>query len=63
MQVMYWQEIADAEADPKLSRLTLHRNQERTSGIHLSLRPISAERRELLVKAVMGRLENSQGAE
>ena len=29
----------------------------KSSGIHLSLRPIRADRRELLAKAVIGRLQ------
>ncbi len=56
MQLVTWQEIADAEVDAKLSRLTLHHNSEKSSGIHLSLTPIRADRRSLLAKAVIGRL-------
>jgi hypothetical protein len=58
MNLVAWQEIAAMEADGK--RLTLHHNAEKTSGIHLSLRPIRGDRRELLVKAVAGRIKASQ---
>jgi hypothetical protein len=61
MNLISWQELADAEVDGDFTRLTLHHNVERTSGVHLSLRPIRADRRELLAKAVMGRL--SRGGE
>jgi hypothetical protein len=43
----------DVNADATL--LTLHHNAEKTSGIHLSLRPVRADRRQLLAKAVVGR--------
>ena len=56
MALITWQEIDHAEVDAKISRLTLHRNTEESSGIHLSLRPIRADRRTLLAKAVIGRL-------
>jgi hypothetical protein len=55
MQLIVWQEIAAAEADPGLTRLTLHRDAAKSSGIHLSLKPIRSDRRELLVKAVTSR--------
>jgi hypothetical protein len=42
--------------DGKFTRLTLHHDLEKTSGIHLSLTPIRADRRSLLAKAVLGRL-------
>lgn len=56
MALVTWQEIDHAEVDDKLSRLTLHRNAEKSSGIHLSLTPIRADRRTLLAKAVIERL-------
>jgi hypothetical protein len=56
MQLITWQEIAAAETDPALRVLTLHRNAEKTSGLHLSLKPIPAARRALLAKAVLGRV-------
>ncbi len=56
MRLVTWQEIADAEVDGKMTRLTLHHNAEKSSGIHLSLTPIRADRRSLLAKAVIGRL-------
>ena len=54
MQVIPWAQIAAADIDR--SRLTLHFTAEKTSGIHLSLAPIARDRRELLAKAIRGRL-------
>jgi hypothetical protein len=56
MQLVVWQEIDSMETDAALKRLTLHRDAAKSSGIHLSLRPIRADRRALLAKAVKGRL-------
>jgi hypothetical protein len=57
MQLVVWQEIDSMETDAALKRLTLHRDAARTSGVHLSLRPVRADRRPLLAKAVAGRLK------
>ncbi|HSP41777.1 MAG TPA: hypothetical protein VLO11_02800 [Luteolibacter sp.] len=56
MRLVAWQELREMDADSALTRLTLHYNVEKTSGIHLSLRPIRADRRHLLVEAVRRRL-------
>jgi hypothetical protein len=56
MRLVLWQELDSAEADPLLARLTLHHDAAKTSGIHLSLRPVLRDRRALLVKAVTERL-------
>lgn len=56
MRLVTWQEVNHAEVDEKTTRLTLHHDAGKTSGIHLSLTPIRAERRTLLAKAVLGRL-------
>ena len=56
MRMVLWQEIDHAEIDGKSTRLTLHHDAAKTSGIHLSLTPIRADRRPLLAKAVLGRL-------
>ena len=55
MQVIPWSQIAAADIDD--SRLTLHFSAEKTSGIHLSLSPITKDRRALLAKAIQGRLQ------
>jgi hypothetical protein len=55
MQLVTWQEIDAVEVDAACTRLTLHHDASKTSGIHLSLRPVRADRRALLVKAVQGR--------
>lgn len=56
MQMILWHEIDSAEVDERATRLTLHYNAEKSAGLHLTLRPVSAARRELLVRAVTGRL-------
>jgi hypothetical protein len=56
MQLVTWQEVTSAEVNEKFTQLSLHHNTEKTSGIRLSLRPIRADRRSLLAKAVIGRL-------
>ena len=56
MQLVTWQEVTSAEVNENSTRLSLHHNAEKTSGIRLSLRPIRADRRSLLAKAVIGRL-------
>ena len=56
MRLVLWQEVAAAEVDPGMSLLTLHHDAGKTSGLHVSLKPIRKDRRELLAKAVIGRL-------
>ena len=56
MQLVTWQEVTSAEVNENFTQLALHHNTEKTSGIRLSLRPIRADRRSLLAKAVIGRL-------
>lgn len=56
MRLVVWQEVAAAEVNPPMTRLTLHHDAAKTSGIHLSLKPVRADRRELLAKAVVGRV-------
>jgi lysylphosphatidylglycerol synthetase-like protein (DUF2156 family) len=56
MRLVLWQELNHAEVNEKNTRLTLHHDSEKTSGIHLSLIPIRADRRTLLAKAAIGRL-------
>jgi hypothetical protein len=56
MRLVLWQEVDHAEVDENTTRLTLHHDAGKSSGIHLSLTPIRADRRTLLAKAVLGRL-------
>jgi len=56
MHLVVWQEMAAAEVNAATTVLTLHHDAARTSGIHLSLKPIRADRRALLAKAVIGRV-------
>lgn len=55
MRLVSWQEIDSFEFNPDGTVLTIHHDAERTSGIHLSLRPIPAAKRELLRRALDGR--------
>lgn len=57
MRLVVWQEIHSAETDQRQTRLTLHRDAQKSSGIHLSMRPVRADRRGLLGKAVIARVE------
>ena len=56
MRLVVWQEIAAAEVNAATTVLTLHHDAAKTSGIHLSLKPIRADRRQLLATAVIGRI-------
>lgn len=60
MQLVVWQEVDAAEVNPSMTWLTLHRDAVKSSDIHLSLRPIRRDRRELLAKAVIGRAQSSR---
>jgi len=54
MQLVMWQEVVAADADEKW--LTLHFDADKTSGMHLSMRPVRRKLRSLLAKAVLGRV-------
>ena len=56
MQLVSWSEIHDAELSPNLTLLTLHHDAGKTSGLHLSLKPIPTGIRPLLARAISGRL-------
>jgi hypothetical protein len=55
MRLVVWQEVHSAEVNAAGTVLTLHHDAAKTSGIHLSLKPVRADRRALLAKAVTGR--------
>lgn len=59
MRLVIWQELHSAEVNVDRSRLTLHHDAAKSSGIHLSLRPIRAENRDLLLKALAGRVQSN----
>ena len=56
LQLVLWQEIVAAEISEDEKWLTLHFNEEKSSGLHLSLKPIDRKFRSLLAKAVLGRV-------
>ncbi|MGJ8633390.1 MAG: hypothetical protein ACSHX7_05670 [Luteolibacter sp.] len=56
MKLVTWQEILAAEVDEREKWLTLHFNEEKTAGMHLSLSPVRRKLRPLLAKAVLGRV-------
>ena len=55
MRLVVWQEIHSGEVNAAHTLLTLHHDAEKTSGIHLSLRPVRGDLREWVGKAVLGR--------
>ena len=55
MRLIVWQEVDSAEVNAARTVLTLHHDAGKTSGVHLSLKPVRKDRRELLAKAVIGR--------
>lgn len=56
MQMIFWQEIDSVEVNDAMTLLTLHHNPEKSSGIHLTLKPIADDARYLLVKALRQRI-------
>jgi len=56
MQIVMWQEISGADIDSEEKWLTLHFDVAKTSGMHLSMRPVRRKLRSLLAKAVLGRV-------
>jgi len=60
LQIIYWSEVAAAEVSDDLSRMTLHFNKEKKSGIVVSLHPIPRSRRHLLKEAVLGMMTKLQ---
>ena len=61
MRLVLWQEIDAVEFDERMTHMTLHFDAAKTSGVHVSLRPIRAGLREALAKVVRGRLEGEIG--
>ena len=61
MRLVLWQEIDAVEFDDRMTHMTLHFDAAKTSGVHVSLRPIRASLREVLAKAVRGRVEGEIG--
>ncbi|WP_411825894.1 hypothetical protein [Luteolibacter sp. AS25] len=59
MQLITWTEIKGADVDERERWLTLHFNENRTAGMHLSLFPVRRKLRGLLSRAVLGRVEKS----
>lgn len=54
MQMVLWQEISAVDADKNW--LSLHFNNEKTSGMHLSIGPVRKNLRPLLIKAITSRV-------
>jgi hypothetical protein len=61
MRLVVWQEVHAAEVNEEKTLLTLHHDAAKTSGIHLSLRPVREDLRGLLAKAVIGRADIGRG--
>ena len=62
LQIIYWSEVAGAEFSVDSQRMTLHFNEERKSGVVVSLMPIPAARRNLLERAVLGVMKKRDGS-
>lgn len=56
LRLVLWQEVVEAEISDDEKWLTLHFNEEKSSGLHLSLKPVDRKLRSLLAKAVLGRV-------
>lgn len=56
LRLVLWQEIILADFSEDEKWLTLHFNEEKSSGLHLSLKPMDRKFRSLLAKAVLGRV-------
>lgn len=57
LQVLYWSQISDAEINEH-NQLVIHFNEEQTSGVVASLAPLLPARRELLGRAIAGRIDH-----
>jgi len=60
LQILYWGEVADAEFSANAKQLILHFNEEKKSGVVVSLNPIPPRRRHLLEEAVLGVMEKRE---
>jgi hypothetical protein len=56
MHLVLWQEIDAVEFDACITQMKLHFDAAKTSGVHVSLRPIRAHLRPAIARAVTGRL-------
>jgi hypothetical protein len=56
LRLVLWQEMFSVEISEDKKWLTLHFNEEKSSGLHLSLKPIDRKFRSLLAKAMLGRV-------
>jgi hypothetical protein len=54
LQIIYWSEVEDAEFSSDLHQFILHFNENKQSGVVVSLHPIPAKQRHLLKEAVCG---------
>ncbi len=56
LNLIYWSEIKGVDFDEHLDEMRLHHDEGKTSGVVLSLKPVLEGRRELLKRAVEGRV-------
>jgi len=61
LQIIYWSEVVGADFSADSKRMILHFNEEKKSGVVVSLMPIPAARRGLLEKAVLGVMVKREG--
>lgn len=60
LQIIYWSEVDDVELSSHAKQLIIHFNQEKKSGVVVSLNPIPVTRRHLLEEAVLGVMEKRE---
>lgn len=60
LQIIYWSEVVDAEFSADQKQMTLHFNEEKKSGVVVSLSPIPVARRHLLEEAVLGMMKKRE---
>ena len=56
LNLIYWNEVKDFEIKEREQILILHKDEKKTSGVIISLKPILSTQRPLLEKTLKGRL-------
>ena len=60
LQIIYWSEVVAADFSADSKRMILHFNEEKKSGVVVSLSPIPLVRRHLLEEAVLGMMKKRE---
>ncbi len=62
MRVVFWAEMVAVEFNDAMTTMTVHQNEKKTAGFHISLNPIFAPQRALLAKVMKARLPHEEPA-